>query len=105
MLGQGKYKANINHMFYNGEAFFEIEYDDGKLELDIDLPEGGIDIPDVEITEFFEEENTIIAKAKLSIIPGKEVDINLTFDGDRCNGYIKAPFVGKIKIKDAVKVS
>ena len=44
MLGQGKYKANINHMFYNGEAFFEIEYDDGKLELDIDLPEGGIDI-------------------------------------------------------------
>ena len=28
----------------------------------------------------------------------------LTFDEDGCNGYLKIPFVGKIKIKDAVKI-
>ena len=59
---------------------------------------------DITITEFEEDEDTLDAKATVAILPGKEIDVHLTFDDDGCNGYLKIPFVGKIKIKDAVKI-
>ena len=103
MIGIGKYKVNIDHMFYKGEAIFEIEFENGNYELEIEIDDPDFDI-DVTITEFEEDDDTLDAKAAVPILPGKEIDIHLTFDDDGCNGYLKIPFVGKIKIKDAVKI-
>ena len=36
MIGLGKYKVNINNMFFKGEAIFELKEDDGKYEIDAD---------------------------------------------------------------------
>ena len=30
MIGVGKYKVNIDHMFFKGEAVFEIEFENGN---------------------------------------------------------------------------
>ena len=103
MIGVGKYKVNIDHMFFKGEAIFEIEYENGNYGIEIDIDDADVDF-DVTITEFEEDEDTLDAKATVAILPGKEIDIHLTFEDDGCNGYLKIPFVGKIKIKDAVKI-
>lgn len=103
MIGIGKYKVNIDHMFYKGEAVFEIEFENGNYELDIEIDDADFDI-DVTITEFEEDGDTLDAKAAVAILPGKEIDVHLTFEDNLCNGYLKIPFVGKIKIKDAVKI-
>ena len=92
MLGLGKYKVNIDHMFYTGVAIFEIKDDDGNYEIDIELKDVIVEV------------DTIIAKAEIDEFPGKAVDVSLTFNDDKCNGFLKIPFVGKIKIKDAVKI-
>ncbi len=104
MIGIGKYKVKIDHMFYNGEAIFEIENENGAYKIEIELADDDFEMPDIKLTDVIEDENTLIAKADVSAFPGKPVDVNLTFDGDKCNGFLKIPFVGKIKIKDAVKI-
>ena len=103
MIGIGKYKVNIDHMFFKGEAVFEIDFKNNNYELEIEIDDADFDM-DVTITEFEEDDDTLDAKATVAILPGKEIDVHLTFDDDGCNGYLKIPFVGKIKIKDAVKI-
>ncbi|MBQ8183618.1 MAG: hypothetical protein IJ025_06945 [Clostridia bacterium] len=101
-----KYKAKINNMFFKGDAVFGITYTDGKYGMEIDLEGAEFDMP-VEIIEAqleYSEENTFIAKATTELLPEKIIDITLTFEDDKCNGFLKIPFIGKVKIKDAVKV-
>ncbi len=104
MIGLGKYTVKIDHMFYNGIAVFEIKNDDGNYEIDIELENDDFDMPDIELKDVIEEVDTLIAKAYIDEFPGKAIDVNLTFIDDKCNGFLKIPFVGKIKIKDAVKI-
>lgn len=104
MLGIGKYKAQINNMFFKGEAIFELIDKGGKYDIKIELEDKDIDMPAIVIEEASAEDNTLIAKATSPEFPGKAVDISLTFEDDKCNGFLKIPFVGKVKIKDAVKI-
>ena len=90
-------------MFFKGEAVFEIDFKNNNYELEIEIDDADFDM-DVTITEFEEDDDTLDAKATVAILPGKEIDVHLTFDDDGCNGYLKIPFVGKIKIKDAVRI-
>ena len=98
-----KYKAKVNNMFFKGDAVFGITYNDGKYGMDIDLEGAEFDMP-VEITEVIEDSDTFIAKATTSLLPDRIIDISLTFEDDKCNGFLKIPFIGKVKIKDAVKL-
>lgn len=98
-----KYKAKVNNMFFKGDAVFGITYNDGKYGMDIDLEGAEFDMP-VEITEVIEDSETFIAKATTSLLPDRIIDISLTFEDDKCNGFLKIPFIGKVKIKDAVKL-
>lgn len=98
-----KYKAKINNMFFKGDAVFGITEENGSYGMEIELDGADFDMP-VVITEAEVDDNTFMAKATTEILPDKEFDICLTFEDDACNGYLKIPFVGKIKIKDAVKV-
>lgn len=98
-----KYKAKINNMFFKGDAVFGITYSDEKYGMEIDLEGADFDMP-VEIIEAEVEDTTLIAKATTSLLPEKTIDLTLTFEDDKCNGFLKIPFIGKIKIKDAIKV-
>ena len=79
MLGIGKYKAQINNMFFKGEAIFELIDNGGKYDIKVELEDKDIDMPEIIIAETSVEDN-------------------------KCNGFLKIPFVGKVKIKDAEKI-
>ncbi len=104
MIGLGKYKAKINNMFFKGDAIFELENENGKYEMEIELQGADFDMPDFELTNTVENGNTLTANATTSLLPGKDIEVELTFEDDKCNGFLKIPFIGKIKIKDAVKL-
>ena len=104
MIGLGKYKADINNMFFKGSAVFQLKGENGKYEIEVELEDKSIDMPQIDIVDAEEDDNTLTAKATSPEFPGKAVDVSLTFEDDKCNGFIKIPFVGKVKIKDAVKI-
>lgn len=98
-----KYRAKINNMFFKGDAVFGITYTDEKYGMEIDLEGAEFEMP-VEIVEAEVEDTTLIAKATTPLLPDKIIDVTLTFEDDKCNGFLKIPFIGKIKIKDAIKI-
>ena len=104
MLGIGKYKANVDTMFYKGEAIFGFYDKNGEYGFTLEAENSPVPIPEIFITEPIEDGNTLIAKASTPALPGRVVDINLTFENNECNGFIKVPFIGKIKIKNATKL-
>ncbi len=104
MLGLGKWLAKIDNMFFKGDAVFTISGSDGNYDFKLELPNGEFDIPDIDIYDITEDGDTLNAKATVSLLPGKEIDVSLTFCGDSCNGFLKIPFIGKIKLKDAQKI-
>jgi hypothetical protein len=61
-------------------------------------------MPDFKLSDVKEDGNTLTAKATTSLLPDKEIDVELTFEDDVCNGFLKIPFIGKVKIKNAVKI-
>ncbi len=104
MIGLGKWQADVKNMFFSGKAILEIKDDGGKYGMDLELPDSDIEIPEIKIIEAEEESNILNAKAEVSLLPGKTIDVCLTFDDDVCNGFLKVPFVGKIKISNAAKI-
>ncbi|HOA34164.1 MAG: hypothetical protein GXY95_05085 [Clostridiales bacterium] len=103
MIGLGKWKARVDHMFFKGDVILEIKDNNGEYDFDIDL-NADMELPDFRFYDIVEDGNTLKGKGEVSLLPGKEIEAFLEFDGDKMSGYLKAPLVGKIKIKDGVKV-
>ncbi len=103
MIGIGKWSCHVDTMFFRGEAFFTIKDNNGVYGWELDVP--GVDVPEIEIKDITEDGNTLTAVANVDLLPGKNIDITATFDGDTVEGLIKIPFIGKIKLKDGKRVA
>lgn len=63
-------------------------------------------IPEFQIKEIKEEnDDTLHAIANVEMLPGKDIDVALTFAGDTFNGVIKVPFLGKIKLNNGYRLA
>ncbi len=102
MIGLGKWACNVNSIFFSGEVNFTISDNDGEYDFEITIP--GIDLPDFTLNSVEEDDDTLTILAGTSILPGKEAEVVITFDEDIFSGFIKAPFIGKIKFKDGHKI-
>lgn len=77
MTGLGKWICSVNTIFFSGDVKFEISDKDGE----------------------------ITVTAQTSLLPGKDVVLFLEFDDDdTCEGYVKVPMVGKIKLRNGKKI-
>ena len=103
MVGLGKWLAHVDTMFFTGDAIITVGNTSGEYSFDLELP-SDIDIPEFKIYDITEDGNTLNAKASVDILQGKVIELSFTFEGDTANGFIKIPFIGKIKIKDAKKI-
>lgn len=105
MIGIGKWAGSVNTMIFKGNVIIEILDNNGEYGFNIEIVDAKMDIPDFKFYDVVEDGNTLSAKGEVSLLPGKVIDASLTFEGDTMNGFLKIPYVGKIKIKDAKKVS
>ncbi len=83
-------------------SFFNIYSTDGEYGFRIDIPD--IKAPEIIVKDVEEDEDKITVTAETSLLPGKDVILFLEFDDDTCEGYVKVPLVGKIKLKNGKKI-
>ncbi len=102
MIGLGNWACKVNSMFFSGEVKFTISDNDGEYDFAIELP--GIELPDFALNSVEEDDDTLTIIASTSIIPDKEAEVVLTFDEDEFDGFLKVPFLGKIKFKDGHRI-
>ncbi len=102
MIGLGKWACTVNTMFFSGEVKIKVFDDNGKYGFELDMPE--IKVPDIDIKSVEEDDDTIYAVAQTSLLPGKDVELTITFDGDTFDGFLKIPFLGKVKFKDGHRI-
>lgn len=103
MIGLGKWACNVNTMFFSGEVKIKVFDDNGKYGFELDIP--GVTVPDIDVKKLEEDGNTINVVAQTSLLPGKDVEMTVTFDGDEFDGFLKIPFLGKVKFKDGHRVT
>ncbi|HOD02359.1 MAG: hypothetical protein BWY46_01807 [Firmicutes bacterium ADurb.Bin300] len=104
MIGLGNWLAHVDTMFFKGDAIIKVYDKNGEYGFDLELP-SDMDIPEFKIYDITEDGNTLNAKASVDLLQGKEIDLSFTFEGDTASGFLKIPYIGKIKIKEAKKIS
>ncbi len=104
MIGLGTWTGKVNTMFFSGDVTFTIGEKDGGYDFSMNLPEGAAKLPEFSFREIKEEGDTLRAVAEVSLLPGKTVDVQLTFQDDTMNGFLKVPFLGKIDLKNFTRV-
>ena len=89
-------------MFFSGEAKINVFDNNGEYGFELDIP--GIDIPDIEIKSVEEDDDSIFAITRTSLLPGKDIELTITFDEDEFDGFLKIPYIGKVKFKDGHRI-
>ena len=102
MIGLGSWACNVNSVFFSGDVKFKVFDDNGKYGFEIDIP--GVTVPDIDVKEVVEEDNTINATVQTSILAGKDINLFVEFEDDTFEGYLKIPFIGKVKFKNGRKI-
>ncbi len=102
MIGLGNWACNVNTMFYSGEAKIRLFDNNGSYGFELEVP--GVTIPEITVKEVNEDDDTVEAVVQTSLLPGKDIEISVTFDEDEFTGFVKIPFIGKIKLKDGHRI-
>lgn len=103
MIGLGKWACSVNTMFFSGEVKIKVFDNNGSYGFELDIP--AVEVPDIDIKEVEEDGNTINAVVQTSLLPEKNIELTINFDGDEFDGFIKIPFLGKVKFKDGHRVT
>ena len=102
MIGLGKWACNVNTMFFSGEAKINVFDNNGEYGFNLNIP--NVKIPDITVKSVEEDDDTITAAVETRILPGKEINLVVTIDGDTFDGYIKVPMFGKVKLKNGRRI-
>lgn len=105
MLGLGKWKFYIDTMFYRGDAILTVGEVNGAYEAGIEVPQLGQELPPMTYENLKQEGNTITGDVKTDLLKGKTLSFSVTFDGDTASGFLKIPFIGKVKMKNGVRIA
>lgn len=98
MIGLGNWVCHVDTMFFRGDAHIKLFDNNGEYGFELTLPD--MDIPEIAIKDVSEDGNTLHAVANVDLLPGKDIDVTLTFEDDTFEGLLKVPFIGKIKLKN-----
>ncbi len=101
MIGLGKWKCEIRHTLFDGTAYLIVDNKDGEYCFDVIIE--GANTPEFVSVKTEENGNTLSGVVKVKSLPIK-LNYTATFNGDKMSGVIDIPFVGKIEVKDAVRV-
>ncbi|MDR3345078.1 MAG: hypothetical protein LBT21_05770 [Oscillospiraceae bacterium] len=105
MVGIGTWSCRIDTLFFKGDASIKIFDNNGEYGVELQIPD--VDIPDVEIVEIDANEETkeVDAVAHISLLPGKDITCHFEFEDEAFSGFLKIPFLGKVRLKDGKKLA
>lgn len=99
----GKWTGRVDTSFFKGSAVVDI-FDNGG-EYGFKVTGLALDkIPEFEVTDIVEGENSLSGKAIIKVFGGIKADVNVTFDGDTFKGDIKIPVFGSVPILDGRRI-
>ncbi|MBQ7596472.1 MAG: hypothetical protein IJU45_07400 [Clostridia bacterium] len=96
MIGLGTWEIPVNSLFFKGVAQIIVADNNGEYDFSFSIP--GQKLPDFEISNIKTEGNSLSADATCDMLKGKNIHADVTFDGDRCTGFVKGPMGVTIKI-------
>ncbi len=98
MIGIGKWAGKVKALMMTFEGTVEVRNNNGQYAFHFELPERfkGVQIRTYDITE---DGNTLRGKAEVSLLPGKELQAEVTFLGDTMEGRLIVPFMGNKEFK------
>ncbi len=102
MIGLGKWACSVSTMFYAGEVKITVLDNNGSYGFEFEIP--GVKVPDVTVKEVKIDGNLITAVAQTSILPGRDVELSIDFNGDSFEGFAKVPVLGKVKLKNGHRI-
>ncbi len=97
MIGLGTWEAQINTFVFKGIGRMTISDIDGEYDFKFEIV--GKSLPEIRVSEITEDGNTLSAVGECDILKGQKIPVTLTFEDDRFTGTLKAPVIGKLKIK------
>ncbi len=103
MIGIGTWECKVDTMFFKGTAQVKIFDNNGEYGFDVIIPD--FDVPDITVLSVEEDGNDIDAVVQTSLLPGKDINLSVSIDGDDITGFLKIPFVGKVKLKDGHRIA
>ena len=102
MIGLGTWKTTVHHSFYDGDIILAITDNNGEYAFDVTL-KAFKEPPTFEVSNITEKGNRLEGDVKISIIPFK-IKFYADFEADVMRGALNIPFVGEIKIDNAVRI-
>lgn len=97
MIGLGVWEAPISTIFYKGKGTMTISDNNGEYDFKFELTNQRL--PEIRVSDINEDGNTLTLTGECDYLKGQKIPVTLTFDGDKFVGTLKAPIIGKIKIK------
>lgn len=103
MVGIGTWSCRVDTLFFSGNGTVKVFDDGGKYGFELKIP--GVNVPDIQIKEVNETGNKVHAIVTSSIMPNKELGIDVEFFGDTFIGFLTVPVLGKVKLKDGKRIA
>lgn len=105
MIGLGTWVTSVNMMIFKGEITVVIADKNGEYDIDFQLPDKFKDVK-IRTYDIVENGNTLKGKGEITMLPGKTLEAEVTFDGDTFTGVLRIPFLKRtIELKNGHKIS
>ena len=103
MIGLGIWECDIDTLFWQGVARMRIYDDNGAYGFEFAVP--GEQLPEIRVYDVeTAEPGTLPAHATSDAIHGRETSVRFDFDGDTFTGWLKVPFMGKIRFENGRRI-
>lgn len=97
----GKWSCTVDSMLFRGEATVNIFEKDGAYDFELEI--SGIDIPEYTVKSVDVSDDHLKAVINIAML-GKDAELDIDFDDDSFAGFLKIPFIGKIKLKNGHRI-
>ena len=105
MIGLGTWVTSVNMLVYKGDITVVIAEKDSQYDIDFQLPDKLKDVK-IRTYDIVEDGNTLKGKGEITMLPGKELEAEVTFNGDTFEGVLRIPFMKRnIPLKNGHKIS
>ena len=105
MIGLGTWVTSVNMLVYKGDITVVIADKDGQYDIDFQLPDKLKDVK-IRTYDIVENGNTLKGKGEITMLPGKELEAEVTFNGDTFEGVLRIPFMKRnIPLKNGHKIA